>query len=142
VPGAHPAAYVAAWELDRDRMVDVALALARKQVEALEPEQRKLAQALLDGDATRDRMRRQFEAMQIEIELRADGTLQATFGLPGGTPERAVGTWQGSTEGRADPHGEGRSRRPRRIASRARPTGRGPLWLEMAGDASPIPPGS
>lgn len=141
VPGSHPAGYVAAWELDRDRMVDVALALARKQVEALEPEQRKLAQALLDGDATRDRMRRQFEAMQIEIELRADGTLQATLGLPGRDPERAVGTWQ-ELDGKVVLILTAKDGKPASETDRKPVHGRldgGLLWLEMAGDASPIP---
>ncbi len=140
-PGVHPAAYVGAWELDRDRMVEVALSLARRQLEALEPEQRKLAEALLDGDAARDRMRRQFEAMQIEIDLRADGTLEATLGLPGRDAETAAGTWE-ELEGKVVLVLTTKGGKPATKADRRPVNGRldgGTLWLDMTAGRDAIP---
>ena len=140
--GSHPAAYVATWSLDRDRMVDVALALARKQLDGLEPEQRRLAQALLDGDAARDQMRRKFEVMEIDVVLRADGTLGATLLLPGRDQETATGTWQ-EADGKVVLTIVTKNGRPATKSDRKAVTARldgGLLWLELTeGEASAIP---
>lgn len=142
LPGSHPAAYVAAWSLDRDRMVDIALALARKQLDVLEPEKRKLAQALLDGDAARDQMRRRFEVMEIDVILHADGTLVAILLLPGQDQEKATGTWQ-EADGKVVLTIVTKNGRPATESDRKPVTARldgGLLWLEMTGgEASAIP---
>lgn len=141
VPGAHPAAYVAVWELDRDRMIDVALDLARKQLDALEPDQRKMAEAMLLGDQARDMMRRQLEAMEIRVDLHADGTLAATLGLPGQEVEEATGTWK-ELEGKVTLTLETKNGRPAAEADRKPVDGRlegAILWLEMRGDGPAIP---
>ncbi len=141
VPGAHPAAYVATWELDRDRMLDVALELARKQLESLDPEQRKRAEAVLLRDQARDVMRLQLEAMEIRVELRGDGTLRASLGMPKREMEEAAGTWE-EVDGRVILTLTTTNARPASGEDRKPVQGRldgGILWIEMRPDAAAIP---
>lgn len=141
VPGAHPAAYVATWELDRDRMLDVALELARKQLESLDPEQRKRAEAVLLRDQARDVMRLQLEAMEIRVELRGDGTLRASLGMPKREMEEAAGTWE-EVDGKVILTLTTTNARPASGEDRKPVQGRldgGILWIEMRPDAAAIP---
>lgn len=93
--GAGGGGVVGSWTMDMDKVMDMAMAEAKKKIGEMPEDQRKVAEEAMGGKAMREMMAKQFGSMKMDVTVSADKTFTVSAQEPGSDKADAMaGTWE------------------------------------------------
>jgi len=86
---------VGSWSIDLEKAIDMGMAEAKKQLNAMPEDQRKMAEEMMGGKAAREMMTKQMADLKMDVTVNADKTFTVASSEPGGkTTDNMTGTWE------------------------------------------------